>query len=134
MLWKTKFLKIFLSLLVGIFAVYVGQEIFRSFYFFLETTVSVSLFYFIFVLSSIAYLYLIIGLMRLRKWAGYLFSSTILLAFFLSIYTFLSEGADIKIKETIIRAIPGAWLVICIIIIIRYIGLLILRRIRIARR
>jgi hypothetical protein len=127
MVLKNKFLKISLGLLIGIFALYIGQEIFKTSYFFLQATIFVSKSDIIFVLPSIAYLYLITGLIRLKKWAVYLLSTTILSGIFLSIYAFFFETHNIRIDQTIISVMPLIWSVICIIISVRYVGLFILK-------
>jgi hypothetical protein len=117
-----------LGVFIGIFALYIGKDMVRLFCFFLGGAIYSSPIYFILLLFYLTYAYMIIGLIRLKKWAWYLFGSTILLAS-LFIVNLVRESSGININA-IFLAIPIVWPWVCITILPLIIVITVVKRIK----
>lgn len=114
-----------LGVFAGLFALYMGQGMLKSFLFFLEAGIFFRPMYLIFTLPGFAYLYLIIGLIMSKKWAWYLFIFTLLIAILFNAHL-LFEG--VKVRDVFIGAMLTVWPLICLVILPLFIITIFIKR------
>ncbi|MDD5432967.1 MAG: hypothetical protein PHO70_08330 [Candidatus Omnitrophica bacterium] len=130
MLRNSKIINILIRVLLVIIALIVGKDLFKTQYFYLQIAMFHSPVYFVFVPIGLAYLYLIIGLARFKKWALFLFSSTFCLAIIISTLILLFKSVENNFVEIFISIIPISWLITIVLFLIKSIGVLILKKLK----